>query len=256
MVGTVNVGGGPTIRPELGQDLVLMRASRFTGAFFNVSGAVLELQGNGGNLVLDGNKGNVTAPTAAPLVTVGASGLLTMDNGVCLKNNHNSADGGAVMLNGGGSLTMTGGTITGNESGARGGGVILYNACNITIGPGSFITYNIARDDGGGVSMSDAILTMNGGTISYNRAGLDHDGGGVAVYGTTSVFSMNGGNISYNQVSSSGLSVGAGVYFDDGTLNVAVPGSIRNNDQAATKGDLYKVSGSWSVDPSAIGVEY
>jgi hypothetical protein len=242
MFDTVNVSVGSIIQPDT-SDLVLMRATRFTGAFFNVTGATLELQGNGGNLVLDGNKGNVTAPTVAPLVTVGASGELTMGNGVCLQNNHNTFDdGGAVKVDGTmASFTMEGGTITRNESVNRGGGVALFNGGSFTMNDGS-ITHNFAGTDGGGVSMDGSTLTMNGGTISYNRAGLDHDGGGVAVYGT-SIFLMAGGSISYNQVSSEAPSDGAGVYFGGGSGNGS-GGEIKHNIDAVNKGDIYMGGGA------------
>ncbi|MDR1089319.1 MAG: InlB B-repeat-containing protein [Coriobacteriales bacterium] len=164
-------------------------------------------------------------------VSVGAASTLTMAAGAKITNNRSETEssysvnqgggvyveGGSLIMNGGeisgntgtgggvyvrgGSLIMNGGEISGNTCNTSGGGVYLYEGSSFTMKAGSILnnsTPNYGYGGGvyvrGGSSTSGSSFTMEGGTISGNRATY---GGGVSVeYGST--FVMKNGAISSN----------------------------------------------------------
>ncbi|MCD7886006.1 MAG: Ig-like domain-containing protein, partial [Clostridiales bacterium] len=146
-----------------------------------------------------------------------SSGEFTMSGGTISGNTvhtpigDRNLYGGGVYVGSSGKFTMIGGEISGNKA-YEGGGVFVINAGTFIMTDGT-ISENTASPDyggfGGGVcvmydteissALDPATFTMNGGTISGNKAG---DGGGVAVY--LGEFTMNGGTISGNTATESG----------------------------------------------------
>jgi hypothetical protein len=120
MTTQVEVSNTITITTEPGAAVILERKTGFTADMIKVTGSGdLTLQaGTGGSLTLDG--GHVEA--AGSLIRVD-SGNLTMNTGVTLRNNKNSADGGGVYF-AGTSFDMDGGTLSGNQA-TSGGGVYV-----------------------------------------------------------------------------------------------------------------------------------
>ena len=102
-------------------------------------------------------------------------------------NNNNSYGGGGIYLYG--KLTMKGGIISGNEA-SNGAGVYV-------------------RHD-------SSSFTMNGGTISDNKATVS--GGGVYLSYSNSSFTMTAGTISNNLVN--GINHGASIQINDGTVHL------------------------------------
>ena len=103
--------------------------------------------------------------------------------------------GAGVFIDTGGTFIMNGGEISGNV-GTNAGGVYANRGSEFILNDG-LITGNISHGHGGGVGIhAMAIATMNGGTITRNRAEIfagglwrnnEHDG-----------FTMNGGYIYAN----------------------------------------------------------
>ena len=135
--------------------------------------------------------------------------------------------GSGVKIEYNGTFTMTEGTISGNNA-SHGCGV--YNIETFTM-EGGTISENKALSDGndfhGGGVYNKGTFTMNRGTISENEVEY---GGGVF---NTKTFTMNGGTISGNETD---IGIGGGVE-NDGTFEMG-HGDISNN-QAVYGGGVY-----------------
>jgi hypothetical protein len=221
------------LKAEPGASLKIQRksgADEFTGSLFIVNSSSAELNlgsgtGDGSELIIDGNKDNVTA--ASPLVNV-SSGTLNIGIGAILQNNHNTGDGGAIHNTG--NINIDGGTIRNNLSGYQGGGIDTWSG-TITMNSGTIadnaIT-NTSAGRGGQVNLGSGSFTMTGGTIggtAVPSADNAHEGGGVYANGA---FSMSGGEIRNNSAVS-----GKGVYYAGG--NFTITGSAKIN----TNNDVY-----------------
>lgn len=136
----------------------------------------------------------------------GANILLDL-NGFTIDRNLTRADGGVISVAGGAELTVTDssakktGAITGGYTEFAGGGVYVVGTdstpAKFTFNGGN-ITGNIAKT-GGGIYGENCEITINGGTVSDNRA--SETGGGIYIKGTEtkkSVFKMNGGAVKGN----------------------------------------------------------
>ena len=116
------------------------------------------------------------------------------------------------------------GLITGGSAGVDGGGV--YANGDFTMNGGT-ISGNRAGWNGGGVYVANGTFTMNGGKICSNTAG--ESGGGVGLCDTNpATFRMNGGSICNNE--------GGGVFFDkqsdqqpSNSRFILTGGTIRDN---------------------------
>lgn len=114
-----------------------------------------------------------------------AGGGICVNYGTCIMNGgsikSNKADSAGGVFLSGGSFTLNGGTIESNEA-QEGGGILNQGTLTIT---GGEIKGNKAINGnafGGGVyNYEDYSMTMSGGSISGNSAGL---GGGVFLRGT------------------------------------------------------------------------
>ena len=96
-------------------------------------------------------------------------------------------------------------TIAYNYASMHGGGIYLASG-SLTLGKGS-VSYNCAAENadggagyGGGINAQGTFI-MNGGTISNNNAA--HDGGGLDI-GTTCIFSSTSGTIESNTAKNGG----------------------------------------------------
>jgi uncharacterized protein YjdB len=148
----------------------------------NIWGGAVELRN--GHL-----KDNTNCNSNGPGVSV-FNGTFTMKGGTISGNSGGS--GGGVYNGGGGTFIMDGGTITGNGTTAyNGGGVYFYNDNAAFIMNGGAITNNTGRY-GGGVCVLSGTFTMNGGTISGNKAATNSNKNGVYYEGEDS-FIRNGG---------------------------------------------------------------
>lgn len=125
------------------------------------------------SLIFDG--GNKEAGADQQIFVVGTStsdksATLTIEKGVKLSNNKNTADGGAIYVYG--TVDMNGGTITGNNSAGNGGGVYVNTGAKFNMTAGT-ITGNTAKN----------------GNDMYVRASLSMSGeayiGSVYLYGRT-----------------------------------------------------------------------
>jgi hypothetical protein len=192
---TINNDKHVKLVPKSGLTVTLTQAAGFTAnSLFTInSGGSLALAGNvSAGLMIDGNKATVTA--TAPLIKV-SGGTFTMNNGVTLKDNNQSAtSGGGVYISDNGVFTMEGGTISGNTvsvSGSGGGGVYVSGNGTFTMKDGT-ISGNTAYRSGGGVSVYKGTFTMEGGTISGNSG---YYGGGVCV--SDGMFTKSSGGTIY-----------------------------------------------------------
>ncbi|HBC93589.1 MAG TPA: hypothetical protein DCZ10_12020, partial [Pelotomaculum sp.] len=198
VTGTVTVNGMITIGPGTHVKFTgggtLLRGAGYLDSLIEVSEGMLTLE----NVVLDGNKDNVSAEMA--LVNIISNGSMTMNDGAVLRNNRNTTrlptytGGGVRLYSNTGALVMNGGSITGNESACDGGGIHVHarNTVKSTfVMNGGSIAGNSAiigypdnpyaeSGKGGGVSLfHNATFVMHGGTISGNSAEV----AGSAIYG-------------------------------------------------------------------------
>jgi hypothetical protein len=215
----------------------------YTGAIFTVqSQGVLTLS----NIVIDGNKANVTA--AASIMGV-SGGQVALKSGTVLKNNKmvnasNNAtgaitlfggvvtmeDGASIQDNWGGqtgaiysypnagtsTITIKGGTISGNVGGAA-GAIFLFKGATTTDIQGGSITGNVATNEGGcGAISASKVFGATGAITLEDQADIE----GNASTGTTTALSV---------ASSGGI-------FDDSTVSITLSGNakVTNNTNGAT----------------------
>ena len=222
---------------------------------------------------------------------VDTDAVFTMEGGT-VSGNYAKWGGGVGLSSG--TFTMTGGTISGNTSDSMGGGVFAenygeYKGTFIMSGDAS-ITGNetiISNDGwGGGVYITNQCqFTMNGGSISGNKA---YKGGGVYVYGRSdenSMFTMNAGTITQNtsahgggvynrgQMEMKGGTIslntssvdeaygnGGGIFAESGSAFIMSGGTVTENTASRTGGGIYldttavmKVSGGPKITANVTG---
>jgi hypothetical protein len=209
-----------------------------------------------GKLILDGGYDEVDYYYAdGSIIYIDNGCNMDMYNGVTLQNNNrtNSSGSGGAIINQG-ILNIYGGKISNNYASYAGG---IYNNGTVLM-TGGEISHNVAQDNGsgggyyGGVFNYYSTFTMNGGSISNNKA--THSYGGVynngeftlnngkidsnianeygGVY-NNKTFAMNGGSISHNQA----MFYYGGVYnSDEFTLN---NGKIDSNIAGYFYGGVY-----------------
>jgi hypothetical protein len=164
----------------------------------------------------DTSAGHIAAESALVQVT----GTLIMNGNTTLRNNSNTGDGGAVIVDSAGTFTMNGGTIDRNKA-RSGGGVYKDGAGTFTLSGGT-ISGN-EGDIGGGVYINDGTFNMRGGTVGgTGTAKNTANTGGGGVYLRAGTFNMSGSaTISGNEA----IDGGGGVYslgdftMEDGTIS-------------------------------------
>ena len=165
-------------------------------------------------------------------------------NGGTITGNIAKNSGGGVLINGiGSAFTMNGGEITGNTT-ANGGGVIAQTEAVIYLNDGK-ITENKATAAAGGVYVSyTAALVMNGGTISNNQAGTSR-GGGIFLYGGNA--ELKGGTVENNSTNNYGGGIGGNNTNKNDTNyrpQVTLCGTLVQNNRAAAGGGGIATSGA------------
>ena len=201
-----------------------------------------------------------TAFSGGGLVLNQPNATLIMDNSQILNNSGtapgpNSFPGGGILVTNG-SATINSGTISGNSA-FRGAGILISNG-TATIN-GGIITDN-ESDYGGAVYVrqSNALLTINDGSITANRSVATIFGGGAfyvfqgsvvqnggEITDNTAVnfggamevrfgsFTMNGGTISGNSAGN----WGGAIYNDGGTVTIN-SGTLTNNSSPSNGGAI------------------
>ena len=173
-----------------------------------------------------------------------------------------SSNGSGVYVNGG-ILNLYGGQITksygqkGTDSNKYGGGVYVSNNGTFTMNGGT-ITNNKA-DIGGGVYVNGGTFTMNGGTISNNTSS---GGYGKLSFGGAGVYVEKSGNFIMNNTASVtgntigyGSTGGAGVYVNGGTFEMHNSASVKdntaNNSSGSSGGGVYVNGGTFKMHNNA-----
>lgn len=158
--------------------------------------------------------------------------------------------GGGVAVSG--EFIMYDGEISLNKSDVDGGGVAVVGSSFQM--SGGTISGNTATGDGGGVGLWNNSFTLSGGTISNNTA----KGGGGGVY--FRAWSANTLTISDTvEISDNSAANGGGVCINSQDLDLAVTGSIINNNATDSgggvyfKGDTFNVSGNVSITGNKMG---
>jgi hypothetical protein len=208
------------------------------------------------NVVIDGGGRviDLTGPDIDnyfPLITVMSGVTLTLRN-ITLQGMMANRGRALIYVSGGHLILETGAVITGNTTdGGNGGGVFVASG-TFTMNGGT-ISGNRAIN-GGGVYVESGTFTMNGGTISGNTATGDYGnyngGGGVNVNDGT--FTMNGGTISNNQATRNG---GGVLVWNPITKK---GGTISGDNTAASGNAVYAYSNNeqnrWRNDTAGPGV--
>jgi hypothetical protein len=265
------------ITTEPGAEVILKRNSAFKGDMIKVDNGGLTLDvDSGGSLILDGNDALVAADGS--LVRVEGGGNLTMENGITLRNNETTGNGGGVYFDGT-VFNMNGGTIGGSATvnKAYSGGGVYVNGGTFTMSGSAAVSFNHASggnsstDGGGGVHVNSGDFIMNdfaaisenttagnGGGVRVDNNGnftmnddaavrdnhVNNVGGGVSVESGT--FTMNGGTISGHTIGAQG----GGVRLNTGTFDM-YGGTISSN--TAAQGGGVSVSGTFNMSGGTIG---
>ncbi|MFP3043925.1 hypothetical protein LQZ19_19090 [Treponema primitia] len=153
--------------------------------------------------------------------------------------------GGGVYVKGNGTFTLSAGSISGNtasdgSSQGEGGGVYVSMGTFNLEGDG-FITGNTAVSLGGGVYTADT-FSQSGGTIggASGAGNTAQDGGGV--YMAAGVVTMSGGSISWNEATNTG----GGVRMAGGTFTMSA-GTIASNSADVNGGGVYMTIGGFTL---------
>jgi uncharacterized repeat protein (TIGR02543 family) len=250
MTASVTIPSGKNIvLTSSGDTKTLTRAPGFTDRFIIIyNSADLTLR----NIVLDGNKANVTATD--PLIEV-YRGTLTIEDGAVLENNTSSGYGGGIYVENG-SYTQTGGAVSGNSA-PQGGGIYMVNG-PLTL-EGGIIADNTATSFGGAIYMDSGPLIMEDGLIARNTSGSN--GGGIFLANNASAtLVMNGGMIAEN------VAINGGGVFAAETSSFTMNAGVITGNVAGSGGGVYintdatfvmlgdsEISGNHAVNPGGNG---
>ena len=167
---------------------------------------------------------------------------------------HGEGFGGGIKVSDNASLDLQGGTITGNA--ANNGGGVYVGAGTVTMGEGAKIDGNSAAYSGGGVYINtqlasrtddDAVLKMDGGTISNNTAA---SGGGIGsvLYAESpdpdyTVIEIENGTITGNHATV----WGGGIEVNNGKVSIT-DSEISNNDAVNNGGGIFASGNKTTVE--------
>lgn len=168
------------------------------------------------------------------------TGTITISGTVnlCLNGKTLNGNGSSIILNVGSGAVLniadcgTTGTISGAAGGGYRSGVINVDGGNVTLYGGS-ITNNTATLRGNIYLDSNAVFTMNGGSVQNNSLTGTDAYGGAGVYVREATFVMNSGVISGNN---SGSTYGGGIYASS-YAKVYINGGTITGNTSTTKGD-------------------
>ena len=156
------------------------------------------------------------------------------DGGGKIDGNNTLTDENLFYVNNGGTLNLKKGTITNfNQSW---GTILVKDNATVNIYDGFTISGNKSNTNGGGGAISvstDGTLNMYGGVIENNTA-TGYKGGALRISGDTAEANIFGGTIQNNSAS-----IGGGIAFTGGTLNIKGKVNISGN----TGSNLYVANG-------------
>lgn len=160
-----------------------------------------------------------------------------MNGGVISGNISTDTDqgGGGVFVLFGGEFVLNNGAITNNTAAGAGGGVATYD-CYVTF-YGKTPTYGV--DTANWHKWFPASFTMNGGTISLNKAtsqsGVGDQGCGGGVYVASNHVTLNGGEIINNEARKQG----GGVYVGSVPYKLTMYNALITDNSAENGGGLW-----------------
>lgn len=159
----------------------------------------------------------------------------------------NAAKGNGGGLHVGGVLTMTNSSVSGNSAG-NGGGIKLYGVSTLT---DSTISGNTAMAFGGGIiaasgyyGVPTALLTLNGSTLSGNKAG-NSNGRGGGVYTRVGDLSFINSTI-YGNSAPGAFSYGGGIFIGKNSAPVTMQQTTIASNTAGNRGGGLMISSSGS----------
>ena len=232
-----------------GNGQTITRDTGFTNAFFDVTGGTLEMS----NVTLDGNKTYVNSSNS--LLTV-SSGSAVLTN-VTLQNNKLETSlfgqGAGIFVDAVGTLTMTGGYIQHNEIVHISTFGTIQGAGIANSGPATILdNVNIIQNalaGGVGVNMfgggvhNTGTFTINGGTITGNKATDQSGRGGGAYNDGVGTFTMSSLSINNNTADQWG-----GGVFNDGIFKMVsgtIMGNVVNQASPFNGGGMYQAGNLW-----------
>ncbi|MFC2330454.1 MAG: beta strand repeat-containing protein [Treponema sp.] len=187
-----------------------------------------------------------------------AIGALTMDHCTVDDNSTTGDSGGGVCVSG--TAEIKGGSIIAhNEADVSGGGIYAgggrLTLVNSTVGgdqdyDGTHSTKskgNKAKSGGGIFANGQAKVTIDGGTLSFNKVENGNGGGAVIKDSGTTLTLKGGAAINSNSVQS-GLGSGGGVYMKgDGSIFTMESGTISNNTATDKGGGVTVYGGTFTM---------
>jgi hypothetical protein len=145
-----------------------------------------------------------------------ANGTLTL-SACSVYSNTATVEGGGIYSNGG-TVNIVSGSNVYSNSAASGGGIFNVSGSTLSIRDSSRIYSNSATTGDGGGIWNAGQLTMSGGKIDGNSAGVGYGGG---LYQTYSTASASLTNVSLTNNSANGANgKGGGFYLDQGSLTL------------------------------------
>ncbi len=264
-----------TIRSQEGSTYKLLRSASFqasaddykTEYAFRVRYGKLTFQ----NIILDGNKENVTAKNTFIAVS-SSNSTLTLGQGATIQNCASTGYGAAVYVSLGNLVMEEGSAIKDCTTTYRGGAITMIyepsswssktNAITFTM-KGATISGCSTTGSGnyaqGGAIFTSGRVTMDiqDSTIENNTAG----GNGGAIYGASTnnsgdiVLNLSGTTITGN----TSAALGGGVYFAGTTFTVSGVNNITGNTGKGSSNNVYlaagkTVSGSGLAEGSKVGI--
>lgn len=255
ITGGISDNGGGGVHVDSNADFI-MEGGNVSGnisnaPYYNGGGGGVYVGGSftmkGGSISYNkAERENIYDPTYGGGVYVGGS--FTMEDGAIFGNVAQMHGGGVYVENG--SFTMEDGSISGNKvtsSNGYGGGVSVYENGTFTMnggiiggstdedanqahnGGGVYIVSSGSKFEmtdgeisgnkaycGGGVYVASGVeCTISGATLRNNIAD-GSNGGGIYVYGSTTIL-----NISNTEISGCAASTAGGIYLQEGTANIS-----------------------------------
>ena len=258
-----------TIRSQEGSTYKLLRSASFqasaddykTEYAFRVRYGKLTFQ----NIILDGNKENVTAKNTFVFVTGSNDTQLTLGRGATIQNCASTGYGAAVYVSLGNLVMEEGSAIKDCTTSYQGGAIamlyepsswssktnaITFTMKGATISGCSTTGTNSKYTQGGAIFTSGRVtMDIQDSTIQNNTA----NGNGGAIYGASTnysgdiVLNLSGTTITGN----TSQQLGGGVYFNGTTFTVSGVNNITGNTGKASSNNVY-LTAKKTVDASVL----
>ena len=257
-----------TIRSQEGSTYKLLRSASFqasaddykTEYAFRVRYGKLTFQ----NIILDGNKENVTAKNTFVFVTGSNDTQLTLGRGATIQNCASTGYGAAVYVTLGTLVMEEGSTIKDCTTSYQGGAIamiyepwsssstyaITFTMKGATISGCSTTGTNSKYTQGGAIFTSGRVtMDIQDSTIENNTA----NGNGGAIYGASTnysgdiVLNLSGTTITGN----TSAELGGGVYFNGTTFTVSGVNNITGNTGKGSSNNVY-LTAKKTVDASVL----